>query len=36
MGDRGVGVCGGGGGGGGGGTVTSSRKDWTELYGCIK
>ena len=26
----------GGGGGGGGGTLTSSRKDWAELYGCIK
>ena len=23
-------------GGGGGGTLTSSRKDWVELYGCIK
>ena len=24
------------GGGGGGGTLTSSRKDWAEFYGCIK
>ena len=27
---------GGGGGGGRGGTLTSSRKNWAELYGCIK
>ena len=27
---------GGGGEGGGGSTLTSSRKDWAELYGCIK
>ena len=26
----------GGGGGGGGGTLRSSRKNWAELYGCIK
>ena len=27
---------GGWGGGGGGSTLTSSRKDWADFYGCIK
>ena len=34
-GGSGVGTVGGGGGGGGGGSE-DSRKDWAELYGCIK